>query len=65
MHSWKLSLTRWEWTQAEFPMGLQADVVCVVYAVDDEDSLDSVTEHWLPLLRLPPHLKHIESFCTE
>ena len=35
-------------------MGLQADVVCVVYAVDDEDSLDSVTEHWLPLLRLPP-----------
>ena len=32
---------------------VQADVVCVVYAVDDEDSLDSVTEHWLPLLRLP------------
>ena len=31
---------------------MQADVVCVVYAVDDEDSLDSVTEHWLPLLRL-------------
>ena len=29
----------------------KADVVCVVYAVDDEDSLDSVTEHWLPLLR--------------
>ena len=35
-------------------MVLQADVVCVVYAVDDEDSLDSVTEHWLPLLRLHP-----------
>ena len=33
----------------------KADVVCVVYAVDDEDSLDSVTEHWLPLLRY---------FCT-
>ena len=30
-------------------------MVCVVYAVDDEDSLDSVTEHWLPLLRLPPN----------
>ena len=58
MHSWKLNLTRCEWIPAgfapQFPMGLQADVVCVVYAVDDEDSLDSVTEHWLPLLRLPP-----------
>jgi len=30
----------------------KADVVCVVYAVDDEDSLDSVTDHWLPLLRV-------------
>jgi len=30
----------------------RADVVCIVYAVDDEDSLDSVTEHWLPLLRV-------------
>ena len=30
----------------------RADVVCIVYAVDDEDSLDSVTDHWLPLLRL-------------
>ena len=29
----------------------RADVVCVVYAVDDDDTLDSVTEHWLPLLR--------------
>ncbi len=27
-------------------------MVCVVYAVDDEDTLDSVTDHWLPLLRL-------------
>ena len=25
--------------------------MCVVYAVDDEDTLDSVTDHWLPLLR--------------
>jgi len=30
----------------------RADVVCIVYAVDDEDSLDSVTDHWLPLLRV-------------
>lgn len=30
----------------------RADVVCVVYAVDDEDTLDSVTDHWLPLLRV-------------
>ncbi|XP_023323045.1 mitochondrial Rho GTPase-like [Eurytemora carolleeae] len=30
----------------------RADVVCVVYAVDDDDTLDSVTEHWLPLLRV-------------
>ena len=30
----------------------KAHVVCIVYAVDDEDSLDSVTEHWLPLLRV-------------
>ena len=29
----------------------RADAVCVVYAVDDEDTLDSVTDHWLPLLR--------------
>ena len=30
----------------------RADAVCIVYSVDDEDSLDSVTEHWLPLLRV-------------
>jgi len=30
----------------------RADVVCIVYSVDDEDSLDSVTDHWLPLLRV-------------
>ena len=29
----------------------RADVVSVVYAVDDEDTLDSVTEHWLPFVR--------------
>lgn len=29
----------------------RAHVVCVVYSVDDEDSLDHVTSHWLPLVR--------------
>ena len=26
-------------------------MVCIVYAVDDEDTLDSVTDHWLPFVR--------------
>ena len=38
-------------THLETELG-KADVVCIVYAVDDEDSLDSVTDHWLPLLRV-------------
>ena len=29
----------------------RCDVVAIVYAVDDEDSLDSVTDHWLPFVR--------------
>lgn len=29
----------------------KAHVVCVVYAVDDVDSLDRITDHWLPLIR--------------
>ena len=29
----------------------RADVVAVVYAVDDEDTLDSVTDHWLPFIQ--------------
>ena len=29
----------------------RAHVVCIVYAVDDEDTLDSVTDHWLPFVR--------------
>lgn len=29
----------------------RAHVICVVYSVDDEDSLDHVTSHWLPLVR--------------
>ena len=28
----------------------RADVIAIVYAVDDEDTLDSVTEHWLPFV---------------
>ena len=42
-----------EQTDAQLEQELErADVVCVVYAVDDEDTLDSVTDHWLPLIRL-------------
>ncbi|XP_068153496.1 mitochondrial Rho GTPase isoform X1 [Drosophila tropicalis] len=29
----------------------KAHVVCIVYAVDDDDSLDRITSHWLPLIR--------------
>ncbi|XP_034486906.1 mitochondrial Rho GTPase isoform X1 [Drosophila innubila] len=29
----------------------KAHVVCIVYAVDDDDSLDRITTHWLPLVR--------------
>lgn len=28
----------------------RADVIALVYAVDDEDTLDSVTDHWLPFV---------------
>ena len=36
----------------------RADVVCLVYAVDDDYSLQQVTERWLPLLQtLRPGLK--------
>ncbi len=29
----------------------RADAVAVVYAADDADTLDSVTDHWLPFVR--------------
>lgn len=29
----------------------KSHVICVVYAVDDENSLDRITSHWLPLIR--------------
>lgn len=29
----------------------KADVVCVVYSVEDDESLEQVRVHWLPLLR--------------
>jgi Ras family protein T1 len=48
-----------EQTDAQLEVELnKADVVCVVYAVDDEESLDSVTEHWLPLLRVTLGQEH-------
>uniref|UniRef100_A0A1A9WQN9 Mitochondrial Rho GTPase n=1 Tax=Glossina brevipalpis TaxID=37001 RepID=A0A1A9WQN9_9MUSC len=30
---------------------IKAHVICIVYAIDDEDSLDRVTSHWLPRIR--------------
>ena len=40
-----------EQTDAQLELELRkADVVCVVYSVDDEDTLDSVTDHWLPFI---------------
>ncbi|XP_018799104.1 PREDICTED: mitochondrial Rho GTPase isoform X3 [Bactrocera latifrons] len=30
---------------------VKAHVVCIVYSVEDEDSLDRITSHWLPLIR--------------
>lgn len=29
----------------------KANVICIVYAVDDEDSLEQVSTYWLPLIR--------------
>lgn len=29
----------------------RAHVVCIVYAVDDEESFEKVSSYWLPLLR--------------
>lgn len=41
-----------EQTEQELVREVQrADVVCLVYAVDDDDSLAQITERWLPLLR--------------
>ncbi|XP_067632148.1 mitochondrial Rho GTPase isoform X4 [Eurosta solidaginis] len=30
---------------------IKAHVVCIVYSVEDDDSLDRITTHWLPLIR--------------
>lgn len=29
----------------------KASVVCIVYSVDDDSSIDRITSHWLPLVR--------------
>lgn len=29
----------------------KANVICVVYSVDDDDTLDHVTSYWLPFIR--------------
>jgi len=48
--------------QLEFELR-RADVICVVYAVDDEDTLDSVTDHWLPFIRLTSLLEIVSYVC--
>ncbi|KAF2353784.1 Small GTPase superfamily [Trinorchestia longiramus] len=35
-----------------------ADVVCVVYSVEEEETLDRITSYWLPLLRTTLGLDH-------
>lgn len=37
----------------------KANVVCIVYAVDDEDSMEQVTAFWLPLIRE----NHLNKMC--
>nr|CAI5851584.1 unnamed protein product [Callosobruchus analis] len=29
----------------------RASVVCIIYAVDDDESIDRITSHWMPLIR--------------
>ncbi|KAK9695169.1 Ras family [Popillia japonica] len=36
-----------------------ASVICVVYAVDDDDSIDRISSYWLPLIRL----SHPDNSC--
>lgn len=36
-----------------------ASVICVVYAVDDDESIDRISSYWLPLIRL----SHPDSSC--
>ena len=41
-----------EQTDSQLELELRrSHVICIVYSVDDEDSLDSVTDHWLPFIR--------------
>jgi len=48
-----------EQSDAQLELELRkADVVCVVYAVDDEDTLDSVTDHWLPFIERTLGFEH-------
>lgn len=37
----------------------KASVVCVVYAVDDDDCIDRITSYWMPLIRQ----NHPDSSC--
>ncbi|CAH0555098.1 unnamed protein product [Brassicogethes aeneus] len=37
----------------------RASVVCIIYAVDDEDSIDRISSYWIPLIRE----NHLEETC--
>ena len=40
-------MTEREQTESELRLELkEADVVCLVYSVDDEDTLDRISGHW-------------------
>lgn len=45
-------LTAIEQTEDQLAEEIQkAHVICVVYSVDDEDTLDKAVSYWLPLVR--------------
>lgn len=33
----------------------KAHVICIVYSVEDEATMDRITSHWLPLIREAVH----------
>ena len=59
--------TESEQTEQDLAREIQrADVVCLVYAVDDNYSLQQITERWLPLLQsLRPSVKEDEKSSSE
>ena len=55
-----------EQTDSQLELELKrSHVICIVYAVDDEDSLDSVTDHWLPFIGKKHALKIYDQFTLK